>query len=81
MNQTAAPAGVRQLRLTVHADDFEAAVAFCRDALGMPVELHVESEGGAEVIASPTRTPWDSLNSRLETPGGIQLTLFEELGG
>jgi len=53
MNQTAAPAGVRQLRLTVHADDFEAAVAFYRDALGMPVELHVESEGGAEV--SPRR--------------------------
>jgi lactoylglutathione lyase len=35
---------------------------------------------GATVIAEPTRTPWNSLNARLETPGGIQLTLFEELG-
>jgi len=36
--------------------------------------------GGAEVVAEPTRTPWDSLNARLEGPGGIQLTLFQELG-
>jgi hypothetical protein len=36
--------------------------------------------GGAEQIAPPTRTPWDSLNSRLHAPGGIQLTLFQELG-
>ncbi|MDF3049058.1 MAG: glyoxalase [Pseudonocardia sp.] len=36
--------------------------------------------GGAEVLAPPTRTPWDSLNARLEAPGGLQLTLFEELG-
>ena len=31
------------------------------------------------MIAEPTRTPWDSLNSRLDAPGGLQLTLFEEL--
>lgn len=37
-------------------------------------------EGGAELIAPPTRTPWESLNSRLEAPGGLQITLFEELG-
>jgi lactoylglutathione lyase len=36
---------------------------------------------GARVIAEPVRTPWNSLNSRLEAPGGLQLTLFEELGG
>ena len=35
---------------------------------------------GAEVIAAPTRTPWDSLNARLEPPDGVQLTLFQELG-
>jgi catechol 2,3-dioxygenase-like lactoylglutathione lyase family enzyme len=138
MEDTSAPAAVRQLRLVVHAEDFAEAVAFYRDTLGMPVELHVESEGGAEVVvldagratlelsntaqvelidrvevgrrsspklrlalevtdtagttrraleagaqlvAEPTRTPWDSLNSRLQAPGGIQLTLFEELGG
>ena len=35
----------------------------------------------AKVIAEPVRTPWDSLNSRLEAPGGLQLTLFTELPG
>jgi uncharacterized glyoxalase superfamily protein PhnB len=37
-------------------------------------------EAGAELVAPPTRTPWDSLNSRLTGPAGLQLTLFEELG-
>jgi uncharacterized glyoxalase superfamily protein PhnB len=36
--------------------------------------------GGAELIAPPTRTPWDSLNARLAAPAGLQLTLFQELG-
>jgi catechol 2,3-dioxygenase-like lactoylglutathione lyase family enzyme len=36
-------------------------------------------EGGAELVAPPTRTPWDSLNSRLEAPADLQLTLFQEL--
>lgn len=128
--------GVRQLRLVVEAEDFETAVGFYRDALGLPVELDLEGEGGehvvildagratlelsnpaqvamiddvevgrrvaprlrvafevddadgattrlvaagAELVAEPTRTPWDSLNSRLEAPAGLQLTLFEEL--
>jgi uncharacterized glyoxalase superfamily protein PhnB len=34
---------------------------------------------GAELLAPATRTPWDSLNSRLQAPGGLQLTLFQEL--
>jgi lactoylglutathione lyase len=34
---------------------------------------------GATVIAGPTETPWRSLNTRLEGPAGLQLTLFEEL--
>ena len=38
------------------------------------------SGAGAQVIALPTQTPWRSLNARLSTPGGLQLTLFEELG-
>jgi uncharacterized glyoxalase superfamily protein PhnB len=37
-------------------------------------------DAGATLIAAPTRTPWDSLNARLEGPGGLQLTLFQELG-
>jgi uncharacterized glyoxalase superfamily protein PhnB len=35
--------------------------------------------GGAELLAPPTRTPWGSLNARLEGPAGLQLTLFQEL--
>jgi len=35
---------------------------------------------GAGVVAEPTRTPWNSLNARLDAPGGLQLTLFQELG-
>jgi catechol 2,3-dioxygenase-like lactoylglutathione lyase family enzyme len=34
---------------------------------------------GAELLAAPTRTPWDSLNSRLQGPADLQLTVFEEL--
>jgi predicted enzyme related to lactoylglutathione lyase len=127
---------VRQLRLVVETDNFEEAVAFYRDVLGVPEEFYVESEGnalvmalhagratleivnpaqrrlidelevgrevsrsirvafevndaeaatadavegGAQLIAAPTETPWRSLNSRLEAPAGLQITLFEEL--
>jgi predicted GNAT superfamily acetyltransferase/predicted enzyme related to lactoylglutathione lyase len=33
---------------------------------------------GAQIIAPPTRTPWQSLNSRLAGPAGLQLTLFQQ---
>ncbi|RIQ11240.1 VOC family protein [Jiangella rhizosphaerae] len=38
------------------------------------------ADAGADVLAEPTRTPWNSLNARLDAPGGLQLTLFTELG-
>jgi catechol 2,3-dioxygenase-like lactoylglutathione lyase family enzyme len=128
---------VLQMRLVVEVPDYEQAVAFYRDVLGVPEELVVESdegervtildvgratlelsnpaqvamvddvevgrrvsprlrlafevtdakgvtndliEGGAELIAGPTVTPWQSLNSRLSAPADLQITLFEELG-
>lgn len=37
-------------------------------------------EAGAQVVAEPTRTPWGSLNARLEGPADLQLTLFQEPG-
>ena len=133
--QSAEPA-VRELRLVVMAEDYEAALHFYRDVLGLPelgafsspggrvsildagratleladpphaafideVEVgrrvagHLRvafqvpdspattaklAEAGAELVAEPTRTPWNSLNSRLEAPGGLQLTIFSELG-
>ena len=33
-------------------------------------------DAGARLVAPPTVTPWDTLNSRLEGPAGLQLTLF-----
>jgi len=127
---------VRELRLVVTADDYDEALRFYRDVLGLPERAAFTSPGGrvtileagratleltdpnhagfidevevgrrvaghirvafqvddsaattaklagagAEVVAEPTRTPWNSLNSRLEAPGALQLTLFEELG-
>ncbi len=136
MSSEASPPVVKQLRLVVEADDFDEAVAFYRDGLGLKEEFFIESEGdarvmalqagratleivnpaqrrlidhlevgrevsrsirvafevtdtssatdrlvsaGAELIASPTETPWRSLNSRLEAPASLQITLFEEL--
>ena len=35
------------------------------------------TDAGATLIAPPTPTPWRSVNSRLEAPGGLQLTLFQ----
>lgn len=40
---------------------------------------HELAEAGAEVLAQPTLTPWQSRNARLTGPAGLQLTLFEEL--
>jgi lactoylglutathione lyase len=47
------------------------------DAEGVTGDL---VEAGAELIAGPTVTPWQSLNSRLSAPADLQITLFEELG-
>lgn len=127
---------VFQLRLVVEVDDFDEAVAFYSDALGLPQQASFEGDGdarvvifdagratlelanraqaemidavevgrrcspkfrvafevsdasatadrlvaaGAELLAKPRETPWRSLNARLDAPGGVQLTLFQEL--
>lgn len=46
------------------------------DARGVTSDL---VQGGAELIAEPTVTPWQSLNSRLSAPADLQITVFEEL--
>ena len=43
------------------------------DSAATTVELEA---AGAERIAGPVTTPWNDLNVRLETAGGMQLTLF-----
>jgi predicted enzyme related to lactoylglutathione lyase len=127
---------VLQLRLIVEAEDYDEAVRFYRDVLGLTEQAAFEGEGearvaileagratleianpaqkrmiddievgrqvaprirvafevadaavsttelvagGATLIAAPTETPWRSLNSRLDAPAELQITLFQEL--
>lgn len=136
MSDPTTPGPVLQLRLVVEAPDFEAALAFYRDVLGLPVEgafagpdgaqvailvagratlelanpaqkRYIDAvevgrdvaprmrvafevadasgvterlvEGGASLVAPPTETPWRSLNARLDAPGGLHITVFQEL--
>lgn len=128
--------GVRELRLVVTATDFDEALHFYRDVLGLTEQAAFSAEGGrvsileagratleladpahadfvdrvevgrrvaghvrvafqvddaasvtttlaaagASVVAQPVRTPWNSLNARLDAPAGLHLTLFTELG-
>ena len=131
-------ANVLQLRVIVEEEDFDAAIAFYRDTLGLPEQVAFEGDGGARVaildagratleisnpaqnrmidqvetgerqvsgirlafevtdgrgvtkrlaaagatiIGEPRETPWRSLNSRLDAPAGLQITVFEELEG
>ena len=53
---------VSQLRLVVEVDDFDEAVAFYRDVLGLPEELSVEGEGDARVMILDAGR---SLNARI----------------
>jgi catechol 2,3-dioxygenase-like lactoylglutathione lyase family enzyme len=46
--ETGAPR-VRQLRLAVRADDYDAALTFFRDVLGLPEREAYSADGGAEV--------------------------------
>jgi lactoylglutathione lyase len=55
-----------RLRVAFEVSDAEAATRQLTDA-------------GAELVAPPTVTPWNSLNSRLQGPAELQLTLFQEL--
>lgn len=135
MDEPKKAVGVRELRLVVTTTDYDRALGFYRDVLGLREQATFRSEGGrltileagratmelaepayaeyidevevgrrvaghirvafevddssattraaaaagATVVAEPVRTPWDSLNSRLEAPAGLQLTLFTEL--
>jgi lactoylglutathione lyase len=125
---------VHELRLVVTASDYEKALQFYRDVLGLEERAAFTSEGGrvaileagkatleladqshaefidevevgrrvaghvrvafkvddsantaailveagATLLAHPRKTPWNSLNARLEGPAGLQLTLFSE---
>ena len=70
-DDTSRPAPVRQLRLVVQADDFEAAVAFYRDALGLTEEAAFEGEGDARVMIL------DAGRATLELANPAQVTMID----
>jgi len=39
---------------------------------------HLLADAGAEILAEPTVTPWNTVNARLNGPAGLQLTLFSD---
>jgi predicted enzyme related to lactoylglutathione lyase len=54
------------IRLALEVTDAEAATA-------------TSTATHATLLAGPVETPWRSLNSRIEAPAGLQITLFQEL--
>jgi len=65
--------GVRQLRLVVEAEDWDAAVRFYRDVLGMPEEEAYSGEGGAQVIIL------DAGRATLELSNPAQVRMIDEV--
>ena len=63
---------VRQMRLVVEADDYDAAVRFYRDALGLPEELAVSGPDGAHV------TIFDAGRATLELVNAAQHRYIDE---
>jgi hypothetical protein len=66
------PDGVMQLRVVVEVDSGD-------DAHVVDTTTTRMIDAGAEQVAQPTETPWRSRNSRLDAPGPVHLTLFQEL--
>lgn len=76
---------VLQLRLVVEAEDYEAAVAFYRDVLGLPEQAAFEGDGDARVaileagratleIANPAQKRMiDQVEAGQPTPAGIRV--------
>ena len=40
-------------------------------------EVSALQQAGATVLSQPTRMPWGDRNARIETPDGMQVTLYE----
>jgi hypothetical protein len=79
---------VRQLRVVVETGDYEQAVRFGRQ-VSPRIRLAFEAQdaaattqrltdAGAIQVAPPTRTPWNSLNARLNAPAELHITIFED---
>ena len=55
----------RRIRIALEVDD-------------TPAQTSRLVEAGAVLTAEPVMTPWRSVNSRLETAGDLEVTLFQE---
>jgi predicted enzyme related to lactoylglutathione lyase len=64
---------VRQLRLVVHAEDYDNALEFFRDVLGMPEQEAYSGDGGAEV------TILDAGRATLELANSAQADMIDEV--
>ena len=64
---------VRQLRLVVEAEDFEPAVAFYRDGLGLRVELDLQGDNGEHAMIL------DAGRATLELSNPAQVTMIDEV--
>jgi predicted enzyme related to lactoylglutathione lyase len=73
MAPDAPDAAVVQLRLVVEADDFHAAVAFYRDALGLPEQAAFEGAGDARVVIL------DAGRATLELCNAAQKALIDDV--
>jgi predicted enzyme related to lactoylglutathione lyase len=67
------PPAVRQLRLVVEAEDYEAAVEFFRDALGLPEQAAFSGEGDARVVIL------DAGRATLEIANPAQKRMIDEV--
>jgi predicted enzyme related to lactoylglutathione lyase len=65
--------GVRQLRLVVHAEDYDGALRFFRDVLGMPEQEAYSGEGGAEVAIL------DAGRATLEIANTAQVAMIDDV--
>jgi predicted enzyme related to lactoylglutathione lyase len=74
MSDPAAPEqAVLQLRLVVEADDYDQAVAFYRDILGLPEQAAFEGEGGARVAIL------DAGRATLEIANAAQKRMIDQI--
>lgn len=70
---TATTSAVRQLRLVVEATDYEEAVAFYRDVLGLTEQAAFEGEGDARVMIL------DAGRATLEIANPAQVRMIDEV--
>ena len=69
---------VTEMRLVVTASDYEEALRFYRDVLGLPERAAYSSPGGRVTILEAGRATLELADPPLEAPADLQLTLFTD---